>query len=133
MKANELRIGNLVYASHYSSELGVVIVDEILGSGINGEFGYYGDYTCEYWYNDIKPIPLTEEWLVKFRFETQYPNATDNNWSNGNKYLSINSFGGKGFRLNILHNIYNGIDIKYVHQLQNLYFALTGEELTIEI
>ena len=23
-------------------------------------------------------------------------------------------------------------DIKYVHQLQNLYFALTGEELTIK-
>ena len=25
------------------------------------------------------------------------------------------------------------INIKYVHQLQNLYFALTGEELTIKI
>lgn len=24
------------------------------------------------------------------------------------------------------------IEIKYVHQLQNLYFALTGEELTIK-
>ena len=27
---------------------------------------------------------------------------------------------------------YTGVNVKYVHQLQNLYFALTGEELILK-
>jgi hypothetical protein len=69
-----------------------------------------------------EPIPLTEEWLLKFGFEEWDKNA----WQ-------------KGFDLSIhkIDSIFwynnNGINvlIKYVHQLQNLCFALTGEELTL--
>ena len=31
------------------------------------------------------------------------------------------------------HNDYTGINIYYIHQLQNLYFSLTGKELTIKL
>jgi len=68
-----------------------------------------------------KPIPLTEEWLMNFGFKQ---------W--GDKY----TFGLKG--INIHHRkrgfvLRKSIPIiRYVHQLQNLYFALTGEELTIK-
>jgi hypothetical protein len=63
-----------------------------------------------------KPISLTEKWLVKFRLMSIKTELGF--WNNGDAiYFSY------GFE--------KSIELKYVHQLQNLYFALTGEELTI--
>ena len=66
---------------------------------------------------DLKPIPLTEEWLLKFGFRES------------NKYLFKYKLGLKKRGDNYF---YDNISIKHVHQLQNLYFALTGEELTLK-
>ncbi len=69
-----------------------------------------------------KPIPLTEEWLVKFGLEciddAYYYNTFKlyHDWAN-NK--------GQYFYIDYNKIIFT----KHVHQLQNLYFALTGEEL----
>jgi hypothetical protein len=76
-------------------------------------------------YVHLQPIPLTEEWLMKFGF-----------------YKDINGMFLAGvFELSWMEDdfiknqytlrIAKGIclKIKYVHQLQNLYFALTGKEL----
>ncbi len=73
---------------------------------------------------DIKPIPLTEEWLIKFGFKLskdgKYYNGRDSPifWVYGNQY------GMSGLPLST--------SFSHVHSLQNLYFALTGEELTIK-
>ena len=75
-----------------------------------------------------KPIPLTEEWLLKFGFEkTKHTGYYDKKWLSGDFF-----FDGKKL-LVITEGLIDGdfIDIKFVHQLQNLYFCLTGEELTI--
>lgn len=72
-------------------------------------------------YKDLQPIPLTEEWLLKFGFELK-------NWGIKVWYL-------KGFEIDqhfYLKGIDWGVRFKYVHQLQNLYFALTGKELTLK-
>jgi hypothetical protein len=111
MTANELRIGNLVL----DGKNRIVEVDSITELGINIEhdsltlffepFNPFGDEDN----NDvIKPIPLTEEWLLKFGFECVY--TLDRSF----QHLDCE------------------YDLEYVHQLQNLYFALTGEELTIK-
>lgn len=77
--------------------------------------------------NDVYGIPLTEEWLVKFGFEKReddfykYPLCIDFIYSN----LSVLIYDGRNYFVDS-HD-----KIKYVHQLQNLYFALTGEELSI--
>ena len=72
----------------------------------------------------IKPIPLTEEWLLKFGFielpdglflHSMYSIAYD---------LSDNT-------VKVSDSWEFGDSVKYVHQLQNLYFALTREELTL--
>lgn len=62
----------------------------------------------------IKPIPLTEEWLTKFGFI----------------YRSL-IFGYLKFEIeeNILYLNEVGLKIKYIHELQNLYFSLTKEKL----
>lgn len=67
-----------------------------------------------------EPIPLTEEWLLKFGFEytkLYYIKYDDD---------LIIYFDGIDF---YFKRSSKSLTIKYVHQLQNLYFALTGEEL----
>jgi len=89
-------------------------------------------------YDEIEPIPLSEEILLKCGFEIQ-SNA-------GVKYISFGRINkSKQIYLPIVNNILSlsiwqnkmftdlGTRIKYLHQLQNLYFALTGHPLTITI
>ena len=76
----------------------------------------------------FKPIPITEDWLLKFGFELK-----------GFYRLKVTSFLELCWKphdntLN-LQTEKNGFTenskCKYVHELQNLYFALTGRELTV--
>lgn len=73
----------------------------------------------------IKPIHLTEEWLLKFGFEK------DNAGSFSSKMIDNYSiriwYVSGAFRWTA--NYFCSAELKYVHQLQNLYFALTGQEL----
>jgi len=101
MKANELRIGNLVYNPNLKEVRTLDILD-------------IRDYAEQRLIKDFEPIPLTEEWLVKFGLMSIKTELGF--WNNGDAiYFSY------GFE--------KSIELKYVHQLQNLYFALTGEEL----
>ena len=86
-----------------------------------------------------KPIPLTEEWLVKFGFvKDEYDWCsicffTDYKELAEKMTISINL---KSYRCAMFENedesaCYTSKIMKHVHQLQNLYFALTNEELTI--
>jgi hypothetical protein len=105
MKSNELRIGN-----YYNLVEDGVNIDDIyqIDDG-------YSLYLIDK-HNNAKGIPLTEEWLKKFGFD---------GWDIGNYTMILTN--GNFFEFgNIIAQ-----NIKYVHQLQNLYFALTNEELTI--
>jgi hypothetical protein len=123
MKANELRIGNCLFVLGIDRE---VIVSAIFKT----------HYVCED-YNGIRfeeslrinyhPIPLTEEWLLKFGFEKTM------SWTYVKdlvgKLKLVYYLGEKGWSIGF--KSYSDFpNLKYVHQLQNLYFALTGEELT---
>ena len=81
--------------------------------------------------NEYNPIALTAEWLEKFGFEK----LTDKN--KGWKQTSFSLNNGR-FIVNfddglLTVNFLIGSEYKYVHQLQNLYFALTNEELNIKL
>jgi hypothetical protein len=119
MKASELRIGNSIMQ--------------------DDDFVFVTWWRLELMENnkiEYKPIPLTEEWLLKLGFdklENDIPtyfkcfgNLIEDDYeysfniyvdSEQNYFITV--FGRK-------------IIIKHVHQLQNLYHALTGEELTIK-
>lgn len=106
LKATELRIGNYIDFDDLIIKI----------YSIEGFFNIIK-------YIDIcKPIPLTEEWLIKFGFELdeEMPCILFSN-----KVLSTYKQDGI-FWLHILDDI---IELSYVHQLQNLYFALTQKEL----
>ena len=117
MKANELRIGNylnLDYPISQGSQLIRVSENTILQI-----------YRYEIAGNNHKfiPIPLTKEWLLKFGFEKKitsdvFPTFFKNKINVNDRVVYVSEYG-------FLNHIKN------VHQLQNLYYALTGEELTI--
>jgi len=79
--------------------------------------------------HDLEPIPITGEWLIKLGFEVK-----KSNYSAADIYLK--SSVDFNFLIEDARSGFNWIaglyDIESVHQLQNLYFALTGKELTIK-
>ncbi|MGK6342897.1 hypothetical protein ACMGDK_11695 [Chryseobacterium sp. DT-3] len=110
----ELRLGNLVYVPGLFGTS--TLIESIEFIYANGEIGTKSTEAHVSYY---KSIPLTEKWLLKFGFENEIPL----HWFNK---VIINNYKG-GF----IEKMY-GTQIQYVHQLQNLYFALTGEELTLK-
>jgi len=77
--------------------------------------------------DNLHPIPITPEWLKWFGFKSD--NFTDEDRS---QIMKIDNACGS-FILDdefILMDIDARVQIKHVHQLQNLYFAITSEELT---
>ena len=148
MKASELRIGNYVYYEHTTH-----IVSGVHGNKVYSWWVKDGEPVIEYEAKDIsgtqvenpymdvvsqyKPIPLTEEWLLKFGFvnidkgNNDFITYTD---SEHNYYLQID-VRKKDEKYLILDNSFDDlrafsmVDIQYVHQLQNLYFALYGIDI----
>lgn len=82
-------------------------------------------------YDILEGIPLTEEWLIKAGFEKEEVDAvgiaTWNEWYLGG--LQIDSTGTEAGCENDFYYQTTDRKVKFVHQLQNLYFALSGEEL----
>lgn len=135
MRAEDLRIGNLVMSevwNNYSDIQGIEKCESWYQLRING----WIHRIDEDGYTEIKPIPLTGEWILKL--------GGQRNELNNEYWISVFNLKGE------LHfETFNSTDevvttlysrscqlifdrIKYVHQLQNLYFALTGSELTIK-
>jgi hypothetical protein len=111
MKANELRKGNLFYHVKNKINYGTHIVCEITKNGIVNEHSVLIPY------NEVEHIPITEEWLKKLGFI---------GWDIGNYTMILSNGNFMEFGNIIAENI------NYVHQLQNLYFALTNEELKLK-
>ena len=79
---------------------------------------------------DFHPVPITEAWLINFGFHKieGYPYLVFK--INGMSHFEQNETNKDEFYLEGLEGeSINDVPIKYVHQLQNLYFALTGKEL----
>lgn len=113
MKAEELRIGNFIYSSGNVMQVHSIDKDGFYGQLLSPKLE--PDYL-----KGLEPIPITEEWLLKFGFSAHY--------EVGLKHYSIGEF---------IFVFQNGIitkykHVKYVHQLQNIYFALTNEELILK-
>jgi hypothetical protein len=120
MKATELRIGNWVNVVDKNYQ-----VTQILERGVN--CGLIGAM-----YDIVKPIPLTEEWLERFGFE-RYEEYDEGGFVDFRYVLHINGLDFVSFwnseELTVVNQPQTGVDVEYVHSLQNLYFALTGQEL----
>ena len=127
----DLRIGNLVkyngefYAIRSFDEEHVVLKDNVLAE-------YYLDYIG---YDEIEAVEITEEWLLKLGFETLEKEAGFEFLSKY-KIVCFTLLSGIAADRNVFLVWKNDsviCDVKYLHQLQNLHFALTIKELEINL
>jgi len=126
MNAHELRNGNWLHSELTNKDF-QVNPDDIRSIWLGYDRGM------------VKTIPLTEEWLLKFGF-------SDKDYKNGYIGKDFKSGGmildfvlSKPFSKGEWNNTYTfDFDghrfskMEFVHELQNLFFALTGNELSIE-
>ena len=125
MKANELRIGNYVWAVMPEKP---IRVDWLVMKQMSECNGMY------------EPITLTDEILRLAGFTLSRPNLyitrywveceserMEIQYDIESRFFGVadTDFGGC--------NAYAAKPVQYLHQLQNLYFALAGEELNIEL
>lgn len=125
MRAQELRIGNWV-KDFADNEFKIELIDFCLIDSNEIEADEY-----------CKPIPLTEEWLIRFGFvkgNQCYPKGYSIDLLKTDFYLRPSYLGGYywGFNKddeNLDCELNDVQPVVFVHQLQNLYFALTNTEL----
>ncbi|WP_214228614.1 hypothetical protein [Pedobacter sp. B4-66] len=123
MKANELRIGNLV----------LMAFENVVEPVTSRRIGFINQATSKGHSHPFEPIPLSEEWLIKFGFEGDDDERHIVLGFGGGEELSVELLTktccltrtNKNERDDYVYVAYP----EYVHQLQNLYFSLTGKEL----
>ena len=137
METKELRIGNYLQLTETSrqelwdccevrTESNVGNVDWIneneIGICVEGE-------SFEFEINDIEPIPLIEEWLVKSNakrindnFQSYILERFILTWKSAYKYWYVMDSESLTYLTKI----------EFVHEWQNFYFVMQGEELRFE-
>ncbi len=123
MKTAEFRKGNTIELDGEIFDIASIGGDET----IRLKVPYGGSIGC-FSVNRINPIPLREEWLLKFGFKDSFELISEEG------FIFQCAFDGDDFIKNqktLLVNKALAVKIKYVHQLQNIFFALTNTELSL--
>jgi len=126
IKAHELRVGNWV-KNKIDTYVKVLNIQEETINQIFDDDGVVGSYRIDY----FEPIPLTPEILEKCGLSNVWIKES---WIIVEDRFDLELFGYAMKVRNSSHT--KEIEFayfKYLHQLQNLYFALTGEELIINL
>jgi len=125
INANELRMGSLIEKDNVMYKF--LSLEQNHAS--TSEYRWYWVETLDgklghYYYSHFNPIPLTPEILEKcgFAFKPTGEEVYEQIWS-------IDGFEIWEHDSGFCHDFHYGGDVKHLHQLQNLYFALCGEEL----
>jgi hypothetical protein len=147
INANELRIGNIIWESN-SFTPGLEDFDEIIVASINDiDKAVRDDQGNGYSYDALYPIPITQDRLIELGFHKfeqvigTYEDELQYSYRDHKLELTftvayvIDRSGADVTRIRIRLDgevLFTPKSIIHVHQLQNLYFALTGEELEIK-
>jgi hypothetical protein len=129
MKANEFRLGSFFCYKGCIYAANVIRDNFVYGKNVNGFAS--GEFPI----NKINPIPLTEEWLLKFGFEKDDTGVDmfDQDYYEWyqKEFPVIGVLCQSSDKEYIFDENTDTLRLKFVHELQNLYFALTGEELIL--
>ena len=148
LKAIELRIGNLIkiggntldtYQTFTPTKVTLAILNEIAGENKERPDAELSVF---------QPIPITEEWLMKAGFEEKQINngfikqyfhdCTPPKYRNNyGLFFRFGEMRNESYKMywyasDPVNSSMHSFPCRYVHQLQNLYFAITGQELTFK-
>lgn len=132
IRHSELRSGNLVIGYNKEVEIVQTIDLQTEPAGSWAVVGFVGKNYFNY-PGDLTPIKITEEWLSKLGFSIK------EDWKSGNgtsfykedRKVEVSISNGHGIQIHITGKSTPRYMIEYVHELQNIYKELTGEELVL--
>lgn len=122
MKPEELRIGNIIAVYGIPEVVTGSLIARLEEITNKGKIAI-----------DLSPIAITEEWLLGAGFKEKEDISGKYFELRADRVYLLDNFVEyeravtPGSRVNLFKKY------QYVHQLQNLYHALTGEELTINL
>ena len=135
INTKELRLGNLFANIEDDSIYKVTKINEdtIEGICINN-MGWFGEQHFHL-IEQVLPIKLTEEWLLKFGFNKDYKKGYIGKYFSNQDFVLTEPFvmgdWQKGYAFEFTTGGWSKYkEFNYVHELQNFYFTLTSEELT---
>lgn len=137
MEAIELKIGNYVDVINRNGDIHIPMggIKQIGGIGLitTALFEPYlpwaqQQFTTNVGIRDLSPIKLTEEWLIKFGFSKMEYRTLGKDCFYDDNFYTINFL----YESMVFYIEHLETNINYVHQLQNLYYSLTGIELKIK-
>lgn len=114
LKKEELRLGNVLKIGKYFTIVeGVSTWDDLIQSSA------FAERTID----EFQPVDLANDWFELFGFDL-YP------WGLSKGRFLVQRVNNYTFRF----RVGNGFEkhLQYVHELQNLYHAMTGEDLSTE-
>ena len=129
MELKELRPGNIVQGIN----TGYCYIEELSPSRVSGTSRGDNGSTISTFdsITQVLPLYISEDWLLEFGFEkTDIEYEYELDLGSGRKIMA-NRLLFAGYACNyIVYGYQAANQISMVHQLQNLYFAVTGEEIT---
>lgn len=140
MNSKELRIGNYIKTpSGKILQVRDISIDLITlkGDMVNGNLQKFIP-------EDISPVPLTEELLLRLGCRSKITSTYNIDIGRG-RFLSISDIGTPNAFIHLCYKDRDSLKIKdmitlynwdydkeiYLHQFQNLYFSLTGQDLIL--
>jgi|ERR1044072_5398514 hypothetical protein len=88
---------------------------------MSGDYGYYG-------------IPITDQWLLDLGFKDRGGDLNASTFLGPENFIIFNSKGSEHTPAGYYTGVwgFHLLGLKYVHQIQNLFYCLTGRELMIK-
>lgn len=129
IKTNELRKGNII--NHFRN---FILIESVFEDSVNvyaADMGG-GAYIDGIDFKEIEPVPITVEWLERFGFwkmDMPFSGESGYGMASAGDFIGFVATDDNGW---LIHNPHFSTTYYYVHQLQNLYFALIGEELALK-
>lgn len=134
LRANDLRIGNIVLYKPYGNRDG----EPVIIAGMLGMKAYFNKHSNESgMFHNLEAIPLTPELLQKCGFEKRDHDDKVYTYDADNIRIPIclhwPGINGECSLTDVPHTQILSERFKYVHQLQNLFWCITGTELEVNL
>jgi hypothetical protein len=127
MDIGQLRAGNIIVVYPRENQEGILSVKELhRESVICDMLCPRTGYQFRIRFNEINPVKLSNEWLVKASFRRDPEDR--NKWLGPDNQLHFHFSGKAGVFVDAKNQ-----EVTYLHQLQNTYLDITGKELHITL